>query len=215
MNSRRKSVTVSIICLSLLLAGRCTLVHAGEPQEKIRQTINEVMAILRDDSLKTPERSEERRAQIRQVVTKRFGFEEMAKRAMGRHWRTLTPAQRQEFVPLFSDLLENSYISKIESYVGAQDFEILYTKESIDKEGYALVRTEIVNKRDLNFEIEYRLLKNRGNWEAYDIVIEGVSLVNNYRTQFNKIIRQESYEALMKKLQLKSEQVDAASAITK
>jgi phospholipid transport system substrate-binding protein len=213
MNSRRKSAVVSIMCLSLLLAGRCTVSHAGEPQEKVRQTINDVMAILRDESLKVPERTEERRAKIRQAVTERFGFEEMAKRAMGRHWRTLTAPQQQEFVPLFSDLLENSYISKIESYVGTQEkLEILYTKESIDKEGYALVRTEIVNKRDLNFEIEYRLLANKGNWEAYDIVIEGVSLVNNYRTQFNKIIRQESYEALVKKLQLKSEQVDAAAS---
>ncbi|MDH3603863.1 MAG: ABC transporter substrate-binding protein [Candidatus Tectomicrobia bacterium] len=211
MNSRRISAIVSIICLSLLLAGRFTIVHAGEPQEKVRQTINDVMAILRNESLKAPERSEERRAKIRQAVTERFGFEEMAKRAMGRHWRTLTAPQRQEFVPLFSDLLENSYIRKIESYVGTQELDILYTKESIDKEGYALVRTEIVNKRDLNFEIEYRLLTNKGNWEAYDIVIEGVSLVNNYRTQFNKIIRQESYDALVKKLQLKSEQVDATA----
>jgi phospholipid transport system substrate-binding protein len=211
MNSQRISAIVSIMCLSLLLAGRLTLIHAGEPQEKVRQTINDVMAILRDESLKTPDRVEERRAKIRQAVTERFGFEEMAKRAMGRHWRTLTPPQRQEFVPLFSDLLENSYISKIESYVGTQKLEILYTKESIDKDGYALVRTEIVNKRDLNFEIEYRLLTNKGNWEAYDIVIEGVSLVNNYRTQFNKIIRQESYEALVKKLQLKSAQVDATA----
>lgn len=102
MNSRRKSVIVSIICLSLLLAGRFTISHAGEPQEKVRQTINDVMAILRDESLKVPERTEERRAKIRQVVTERFGFEEMAKRAMGRHWRTLTAEQRQEFLPLFS-----------------------------------------------------------------------------------------------------------------
>jgi phospholipid transport system substrate-binding protein len=99
--------------------------------------------------------------------------------------------------------------------VGSQEIEILYTKESIDKEGYALVRTEIVNKRDLNFEIEYRLSTNKGNWEAYDIVIEGVSLVNNYRTQFNKIIRQESYEALVKKLKLKSAQVESTTASRK
>jgi phospholipid transport system substrate-binding protein len=215
MNSWRNSAIVSIICLSLLLAGRCSIVYAGEPQEKVRQTINDVLAILRDESLKAPDRLAERRAKIRQVVTERFGFEEMAKRAMGRHWRTLTPSQRQEFLPLFSDLLENSYISKIENYVGSQEIEILYTKESIDKEGYALVRTEIVNKRDLNFEIEYRLSTNKGNWEAYDIVIEGVSLVNNYRTQFNKIIRQESYEALVKKLKLKSAQVEGTTASRK
>ncbi len=88
--------------------------------------------------------------------------------------------------------------------------KILYTKETIDKDGYAMVRTEVVNPRDLNFEIEYRLVKRDDNWEAYDIVIEGVSLVNNYRTQFNKIISQESYEGLVKKLKLKIAQEEAS-----
>ncbi len=195
---------------ALLMVGLTGPVMAGEPQDRVKQTITEVLAILQDEALQTPEQTEARRAKIRRVVNQRFGFAEMGKRALGRHWRKLKPDQRKEFIPLFSDLLERSYISKIEAAVTAEEINVLYTKETIDEDGYALVRTEIENPRDLNFEVDYRLLKRDNNWEAYAIVIEGVSLVNNYRTQFNKIIRQESYEALVKKLKLKIEQEEAA-----
>ncbi len=210
MHTPRPSRCLSGLLIGLCLAGLAATASAGEPQEKVKQTITDVMAILRDESLKAPEKTEERRAKIRQTVSQRFGFAEMGKRALGRHWRKLKPDQRKEFIPLFSDLLERSYISKIEAASTDEDLKILYTKETIDEDGYAMVRTEIENPRDLNFEVDYRLLKRDGNWEAYDIVIEGVSLVNNYRTQFNKIIRQDSYEALVKKLKLKIEQEEAA-----
>ena len=212
MERQRYAIVVLSIAMSLILAGQITIVTAGEPQEKIRATIDAVVAILQDETLNAPERKKERRAKIRQAVTDRFGFQEMAKRSLGRHWRKMKPAQREEFIPLFSDLLERSYITKIESVGSAKDFKIHYTKESIEKDGYAQVRTEIENKRDLNYKIEYRLLQNKGNWEVYDIVIEEVSLVNNYRTQFNKVIRQTSYEELVKKLKLKAEQIDAADS---
>ena len=134
----------------------------------------------------------------------------MGRRALGQHWRKLKPDQRNEFLPLFSDLLERSYISKIETAVTEDKPNILYTKETIDKDGYALVQTEVENPQDLNFEVNYRLLKRDANWEVYDIVIEGVSLVNNYRTQFNKIIHEDGYDGLVKKLKLKIEQENAA-----
>ena len=191
----------------LLVMGLLDRVQAGEPQEKIRQTVNAILDILADASLKGPEHTRERRAKIRQTVLQRFGFEEMAQRAMGVHWRKLTAEQKKELVPLFSDLLERSYINKIEGY-GSNKNNIRYLKESVDKDGYAAVLTEIVT-RDLNVEVEYRLLQRDGDWQVYDVVIEGVSLVNNYRTQFNKIIRQESYEALVKQMQQKLEQEEA------
>jgi phospholipid transport system substrate-binding protein len=196
--------------ISFCLAGLAGTAIAGEPQDKVKQTITDVLAILQDESLKAPEQTEARRTKIREVVGQRFGFEEMGKRALGRHWRDLKPEQRKEFIPLFTDLLERSYISKIESAVTEEDLQVLYTKETIDKDGYAMVRTEIVNPRDLNFGIDYRLVKRGDNWEAYDIVIEGVSLVNNYRTQFNKIISQEGYDGLVKKLKLKIAQEEAS-----
>jgi phospholipid transport system substrate-binding protein len=191
----------------LLVMGLLGRVQAGEPQEKVRETVNAVLDVLADASLKGPEHTQERRAKMRQAVLQRFGFEEMAQRAMGVHWRTLSAEQKKEFVPLFSDLLERSYVNKIESYGGNKD-NIHYLKESADKDGYATVLTEIV-ARDLNVEVEYRLLQRDGNWQVYDVVIEGVSLVNNYRTQFNKIIRQGSYETLVKQMQQKLEQEEA------
>ena len=204
----QQSLLGAVIGLFCLL-GPLSHTEAGEPLDKIRTTINDVLVILSNKALLAPERQEERRQKIRQTVLQRFGFEEMARRALGRHWREINATQQKEFVPLFSDLLERSYINKIESYGSSSDLKILYTKETVDSDGYAMVRSEVVNEKDLNFEIEYRLLKRGGNWEAYDIVIEGVSLVNNYRTQFNKIISQESYTALVKKLKLKLEQEEA------
>jgi phospholipid transport system substrate-binding protein len=196
---------------SLLLASTPHPGQAGEPLDKIRQTVEDVLTILADESLKVPERTDERRTKIRQTVLQRFGFEEMAQRALAQHWRKLTPEQQKEFVSLFSDLLERSYIDKIEGYGGGKE-NIRYTKESIDKDGYATVRSEILSQRDLNVEVEYRLLQRDGNWQVYDIIIEGVSLVNNYRTQFNKIILESSYDNLMKQMRLKLEQEKAGSA---
>jgi phospholipid transport system substrate-binding protein len=194
-----------ILLGSLGLSGTIMCAEAGEPLEKIRQTVDDVVTILSDETLKAPERTEERRAKIRQAVFQRFGFDEMAQRALAQHWRKRTPEERKEFVAVFSDLLERSYIDKIESYGGGKQ-NILYTKETIDKDGYASVRSEIVNKRDMNVEVEYRLLQRDGNWAVYDVVIEGVSLVNNYRTQFNKIITESSYENLVKQMKLKLDQ---------
>jgi phospholipid transport system substrate-binding protein len=155
---------------------------------------------------------QERQARIRQAVLQRFSFEEMARRSLGRHWHELTPEQRQEFVQLFTDLLIDSYIDKIERSEGKED--IRYTRETIEDD-YASVRTEIVQERDQNIEVEYRLLLRDGDWQVFDVIIEGVSLVNNYRTQFNKIILEESYEALVKKLQQKSAQLEAVKGTTK
>jgi phospholipid transport system substrate-binding protein len=176
----------------------------------VRETIDAVLVVLQDTSLQGPENTEKRREKMRQAVYQRFGFEEMAQRALGQYWPKRTPAEKKEFITLFSDLLERSYITKIEGYTGEQ--KVLYTKETIDKD-HASVRTEIVVKRDANVEVVYQLLQRNGTWQIYDIVIEGVSLVNNYRTQFYNIISRESYEALVKKLKLKLEQEQAASPI--
>lgn len=208
MNGR--TITSWLLFGCFLFIGYTQSARAAEPLDKIRRTVDDVMDILADDALKAPGKLQERRAKIRQAVFKRFGFEEMARRSLGRHWRKLSHQQQREFVDLFSDLLERSYINKIESYGGSKE-QIRYTKETIDQDGYAVVRSEILSGRDLNVEIEYRLLKNGSNWEVYDVVIEGVSLVNNYRTQFNKIILEESFEALVKKMKLKLEQEKAVT----
>ncbi len=211
MHMAYRGVVVGALLSSLLLVSSPSLAPAGEPQEKVRETVDAVLAVLLDKSLQGPENTEKRREKMRQAVFQRFGFEEMSQRALGPHWQKRTPAEKKEFTNLFGELLERSYINKIESYTGEQ--KVLYTKETIDKDGYASVRTEIVVKRDANVEVEYRLLRRDGTWQVYDVVIEGVSLVNNYRTQFNNIVSQESYDALVKKLKLKLEQERVASPI--
>ena len=196
---------VGIVVLGLLTGAA----GAGEPLDKIRETVEEVLSILGDETLQAPERRELRRGKLRQAVQQRFGFEEMARRALGRHWRDLSADQRQEFVALFSDLLERSYVGRIEG-TGAGS-QVAYPKETIDDEGFASVLTVITNRLGSQVEVEYRLLRRDGTtpWEVYEIVIEGVSLINNYRTQFNNIIHRTSYDGLVKQLRLKQEQEEA------
>jgi phospholipid transport system substrate-binding protein len=194
--------------LILLMGGYIPVAQAGTPQEKVRETINEVLDLLANKT----STEQERQARIRQAVLKRFSFAEMAQRSLGRHWRELTPEQRQEFVQLFTDLLIDSYTDKIERSEGKED--IRYTRETLEDD-YASVRTEIIQERDQNIEVEYRLLQQSDDWQVFDVIIEGVSLVNNYRTQFNKIILEESYEALVKKLKQKSAQLEAVKETTR
>lgn len=203
-----RRLAVWAILSGLLIVGYMPAARAGVPQEKVRETINEVLDILANKTL--PE--QERQARVRQAVVKRFGFEEMAQRSLGQHWRELTPEQRQEFGRLFTDLLLDSYIDKVERSEGKED--IRYTKETTEAD-HASVHTEIVQERDQNIEVEYRLLQRHGDWHVFDVIIEGVSLVNNYRTQFNKIILEESYDALVKKLKQKSAQLEAVKGTKK
>jgi len=191
---------------SVLLVCPVMRSEAGEPQDKIRQTVDDVLAVLDNKKLEP----QQRRTQIRQAVLKRFGFEEMAQRSLGQHWRTLTPQQQKEFVELFTDLLERSYINRIESYSGGRQ-GVRYTKEDISGDN-ATVDSEIVSGRGESAAVEYRLLHKDNDWKAYDIIIEGVSLVNNYRTQFNTIITKDSYAGLVKQMRLKRDQENAGSA---
>ena len=190
---------------SLLLVGHAIRAEAGEPLDKIRVTVDDVMDVIANKNLD----EQQRRTQIRQAVLKRFGFDEMAQRSLAQHWRTLTPQQQKEFVELFTDLLERSYINRIASYRGGRQ-GVRYTKEDISGDN-ATVDTEIRSERGEPAAVEYRLLHKDNDWKVYDIIIEGVSLVNNYRTQFNTIIMKDSYAGLMKQMRLKLEQENAAS----
>jgi len=200
-----RRILLWVLVGSLLLAGQAMRSEAGEAQDKVRQTVDDVVAILANKTLQP----QERRARIRQAVLQRFGFDEMAQRALGQHWRSLTPQQRQEFVALFTDLLERSYITRMESS-NAKTQSVRYGKEDINND-QASVHTEIMSDRDLAATVEYRLLHKDGDWKVYDIIIEGVSLVNNYRTQFNTIIVKDSYAGLVKQMRLKLEQENAGS----
>jgi len=197
---RRDAWGVLAVVLAVLFAAWAPREgHAGAATDQVKVTVDQVLKILTDPSLKGDAKLKERRAKIRQAVVQRFGFTEMSKRSLGQHWAQRTPKEREEFVRLFTDLLERAYINRVDGYTGEQ---VVYLGESVDG-NFSEVRTKIVTKKSQDVSIVYRLLKNEANWEVYDVVVEGVSLVNNYRTQFAKIIRTSSYEELVKKMQAK------------
>ena len=177
--------------------------HAGEPTDQLRLTTDSVLDILKNKELKRPEKIKQRRAAIRKIVDERFDFEEMAKRSLALHWRERSPEEKKEFIALYSDLIERNYIRKIEKY---EDEKIQYVGETMDNK-YATVKTKIITKRNVEIPITYRLLNKDTKWEVYDVLIEGVSLVSNYRTQFNNIIRTSSYGELVKKMKTKQEEL--------
>jgi phospholipid transport system substrate-binding protein len=173
---------------------------AGEPTEQVKVTVDAVIKILNNKELKKAANSEARRKKIRETVEKRFGFEEMAKRSLGIHWKNRSSGEQKEFTALFTDLIEDSYIRKIERY---ENERVVYTDEKTDG-SHAIVRTKILTTKDTEIPVDYKILKKGQEWEVYDIIVEGVSLVNNYRTQFNQIIRSASYEDLVIRLKKKT-----------
>ncbi len=193
-----RAVFVTVVALGLALgAGPASPAHAGAPLEQLRSQIDRVLKVL-----EAPEFRKDRRGAVRKVADDIFDFQETAKRSLARHWQPRTPAERDEFVRLFSDLLERSYISKIELYGGEK---IAYLGDSMDGD-VAIVRTKIITKSGSEVPVDYRMLKRGERWLVYDVVIEGVSLVANYRTQFNKIIQTSSYAELVKKMKVKQEE---------
>jgi phospholipid transport system substrate-binding protein len=175
---------------------------AGEPTDQIKQTTDKILSIITNPALKPPSKTAEREKLIRQAVDERFDWEEMARRALATHWAKRTLEERKEFVRLFADLLERTYKKKVEDYSGEK---VLYEGETKDGD-YATVKVKIVSKKNKDIPVEYRLKKEGNDWFVYDVSIEGVSLVNNYRTQFNSIIVQSSYENLIKRLKDKAEE---------
>ena len=177
--------------------------RAGAPIEQLKAQIDRVIKVLDDPELKKDGKSSARRAAVRKIADDIFDFQETATRSLARHWQPRTPAEKDEFVRLFSDLLERSYISKIELYGGEK---IIYVGDSVEGD-QAIVRTRIITKGGAEVPVEYRMLKKGDRWLVYDVVIEGVSLVANYRTQFNKIIQTSSYADLVKKMKVKQDEL--------
>jgi phospholipid transport system substrate-binding protein len=176
---------------------------AGVPTDQLRGAVDRVLKTLEDPSLKGANKVVERRVAVRKIANEIFDFGEIAKRSMARHWQPLSEGQRTEFVGLFADLLERSYISKIETYGGEK---IQYTGERVDGD-FATVSTRIVTKNGTEVPVDYRMTKRGDRWLVYDVSIEGVSLVSSYRTQFNKIIQTSSYGELVSKLRNKQDEL--------
>ena len=199
---RHRAVLALVLSLAVVtLTGRWAL--AGVPSDQLRGQIDRVIKVLQDPELKKEGHAKDRRAAVRKIANDIFDFSETARRSLGRHWQGRTPAERDEFVQLFSDLLERSYISKIETYGGEK---IAYNGDSVEGD-QAKVQTKLVTKGGGEIPIEYRMHKVGDRWLVYDVVIEGVSLVANYRTQFNKIIQTSSFKELMNKMKNKQQEL--------
>jgi len=196
-----KCCSQSLLSLMLLaaVAAAPVGVRAGEPTDQIRQTTDKILAIVQNPAMKGADKEAERQNQMRKAVDGRFDWTTMAKSAMGRNWRELNEAQRKEFSSLFSDLIEKTYMSRIESYSGEK---IQYKSEKVDGP-YGQVDVVIVTLRGTDIPVSYRVLKKGAEWMVYDVNIEGVSLVNNYRSQISSILNSSNYANLISRLKTK------------
>ena len=172
---------------------------AGAPTDLLRVQIDRAVKTLEEPDLKKEGKTRERRVAVRRIAEDIFDFTETAKRSLGRHWQPRTAAERKEFVDLFANLLERSYLSKIELYSGER---IAYLGDTIEGD-QATVRTRIMTKHGTEIPVDYKMYKQGDRWLVYDVIIEGVSLIANYRTQFNKIIQTSSYQELVRKMKTK------------
>jgi len=174
-------------------------IRAGEPTEEIRSAIYKGLAVLNDESLRANGKNEHMK-RLREIVRPLFNFKEMARRSLGRHWRDMTPEDRTEFVTVFANLLETTYAEKIDLYRGG---DVNFVREVVD-EDYARVDSKVKDTKGTDYSVSYKLLREDGDWKIYDVVVENVSLINNYRAQFGRIIRKSSYKELIERIRQKS-----------
>jgi phospholipid transport system substrate-binding protein len=194
----------SVFALAIFLA--TAPAFAGVPTEQLKTSVDQVLKVLEDPALKAD--PAKRRAAIREAASRTFDFGEAAKRSLGRHWQNLSEADRQEFTGLFTDLLERGYIARIEEYSGEK---IQYTGDTADGDA-ATVKTRFTSKKGTDIPVDYRMLKKGDRWLVYDVSIEGLSLIANYRGQFNKIIETSSFQDLVKRMKARTEEFGAPAS---
>ena len=193
------SLVIAIAGLGLWLAAQA---WGGSPTDQARQYTDQVVKVLQEPALKPTERQ----AAVRKVAIEIFDVSETARRALGRHWQARTPREREEFSRLFAELLESTYISKIDLYGGEQ---LKYVGESIDGD-FAIVRATILRRQGGEVPVDARMLRRGERWYIYDISVQGISLVNNYRSQFDRIIQTSSYDELVRRLRTKLDEMSNA-----
>ena len=199
LRSNRNLLSVFNLALAILLLSASA--HAGLATEQIKATVDKALVVLRDPKLKPAAKLKERREQLKQILFARFDFTEMAKRSLGAAWRRRTPQEQEEFVRLFTDVLERAYADIIESY---SDEKIVYLNERLDAE-YADVNSKIFTDKGQEYTINYKARLVGSEWKVYDVVAENISLVNNYRSQFTRVISKDSYEELVRRLKDRSD----------
>jgi phospholipid transport system substrate-binding protein len=198
---------LSLMCAVLILLGPTNIPESkasstkNTPMEAMRATVGQALGILQDQELQKPERVNEKVTRLKRIADSRFDYGEMAKRSLGGQWDKLEERQRQEFVDLFTELLTTTYLERIHTYSGE---EVTFLSERIEGD-HAEVKSIMVGKKS-EIPLDYRLMMKGDDWKAYDVVVDGISLVRNYRGQFAAILRSSSYEQLIKTLREKNAQ---------
>jgi phospholipid transport system substrate-binding protein len=203
---RGVNLKVLSLTLTLFLMGMAGLAAAAAPTDAIKGTVDQVIKLLSNPALKDLGQKNRILQQVRQVVDRRFDYEEMAKRSLP-NWNQLSSSQRREFVTLFSELLATSYADKVAKYSGEK---VTYAGDRVEGD-LSEVKTLLLRSND-RIPINYRLI-NKSQWMVYDVVIEGVSLVNNYRSQFARVIGESSYAELVRRLQAKVDEQRRAGSM--
>jgi phospholipid transport system substrate-binding protein len=197
--------TLMTLTAALLLGLTASVAVALTPTETVKSRVDEALQSLSQTANPGAEASERRRADIRRAADTLFDFPDMSRRALGRHWTDRTPAEREEFTRLFTDLIARTYIGKIDRYAGES---IAYVGERVDGDE-ASVRSQVVTAKGSQIPVEYRLHRANDMWSAYDVLIENVSLVGTYRSQFDRIIKAESFADLLRRLREKGQVAEA------
>jgi phospholipid transport system substrate-binding protein len=182
--------------LLLLSVARPAL--AAGPQEQIQKVLDAVAAVLKDPSLQGPDKQAERQQRVRQIILDTFDFEEMAKLALGPYWDRLTPQQRTQFVSLFGTLFERSYKSLVLRFLTNR--QTIYGGEAITQDRAVVQTTLVDQKTNGELPVEYHLIDKGQRWAVFDVIVDGVSLAQNYRAQFDQIIRSSSYDTLLQRI---------------
>ena len=201
MKSQRPWVAVAALAALVAVAGpaRGAGQAAEGPEAQLRASTDKILAILRSPELKGPEKKEERRQQVIAVVNERFNWTDMAQRALAQSWWPRTPQEREEFVKLFTELVRRTYMSKIEGYSGEK---VQFKGQRVDG-NYARVDVSIITSKGTDIPVEYSMKNYGGDWLIYDIAVEGVRLVSNYRSQFSSMLNGMSYPEFVVKLKAK------------
>jgi phospholipid transport system substrate-binding protein len=192
MYTRRSHLVVSFLLLAALISPSWNL-RAGEATDALKSTVDQVLEIVRSSNSAPGKVRPETREKLKSAVNSRFDFEEMAKRALGSHWTRQSPQDQKQFVKSFSDLLVDSYTDTVASYRGEK---IRFLDESLDGQ-FVQVKTTISNSKQ-EFKVDYKLHQTSNGWKVYDVIIEDVSLVNNFRSQFSRTLNNSSFADLLR-----------------
>jgi phospholipid transport system substrate-binding protein len=196
---------MALLVLSLAPSRFLAPAMADDPMSVVKTTVDQALDVLRDTSSPLAQRQDK----LRQIVAQTFDFKEMAKSALGYHWKELTPAQQEEFTNAFVAFIEDSYLSKINDYRGQQ---VTFLRASNDGPQYAQVNTDIVQPKGDSIHVNYRLLQENGTWKIYDVTVDAISIIANYRNQFNRVMNSKGYQTLIADLKAKQAALAASLA---